>query len=500
MPKRPEPVYRFEVAWDGSFSHPAADLTPVYLSHDFEFGSDPAIDGRAVKISAAGGWVILNNIDQRFDPDSTRLRVTLEQLRRRNPCRLFIDGVQRWEGLASFSIKRGTDATSTITLALVGKYTRELVISNDEYDFGGGTCADLSADFAAVSGVPFVADTDAPVGIVSYKGNWITFLENFGRYAGGWCLEMADGSWKFQEFASAGDLPIAATLSLDYGPIEDSIRYGERVGYVRNYAECVATYWERREDNSVVASATRSMARNQRATMQVAQPSRSRYRSVAPYTFSVSPPDIAVVEANRTITAPDGSVSWEVDVRSLGYPAVPPQPVTVSVSANTEVRAASTPVRLDITEFDTQNVYKPQQLLTPAWFPVDFRELGVHFKQWLRYLSTPLELVGVRYTEAQTSLARSRTLRDEVLPGNVVRVQTSQRGRLVSRDVLILSVRLFGSTDMSNHRELIGVVRKDVPPAPLTVTTRLVTDRTAVIGASVPSPALENLYMRRRTA
>ena len=495
MPARYNPRISFEIGWGGSYSHRFSDVTELLQTYQITDGGRPALDGRGPRTAIASGQLVLSNRDRRFDPDSRRLQVPENDLRRRNPCRLLLDGVVDWEGLASYSNRIGADDSSLLTFKLEGKYTKELLLGRRKMDTGGGDCNSLAAHFTDVSGVPLSGGTDNPVGLVYYEGNWLVWLDNFGRYAGGWCLEDNRGNWKFIEFAETPNLPVAARLGLDFEPDNDSLTVGERVGWVRNYAECIGSYWARNERETLLASASRKVGRNFRFAARLRFSRNSHQQPLGWTRFDVSPPDIAFRLSSNIISA----TAADVVVQTLGYAAVPPQDVRVSGFGNSNSRTNTTPEKLSVTEFDTQDVYGQQQLRTPPWFPADFSNLGTYFKPWLRNLSQPVEAIRVTYDNRQVSQAMAHTLRDHVVSGNAIEVDIAHEGRVDRKPLLVMSTVRQG-TMHGGRRTVYGVVRRSTPPAPLGVTTRLVTDRTAVVGANVQSPALENLYMRRRTA
>ena len=75
----------------------------------------------------------------------------------------------------------------------------------------------------------------------------------------------------------------------------------------------------------------------------------------------MSPSDIAFRLSSNIIS----DTAADVVVQTLGYAAVPPQDVRVSGFGNSNSRTNTTPEKLSITEFDTQDVYGQQQLRTP---------------------------------------------------------------------------------------------------------------------------------------
>ena len=420
MPARYSPT----TAWQIDFGGRTHDVTPVLLSYDVMFGSQPALDGRAVRTSTAIGSLSLSNRDHRYDPDSPRLQVDENSLRRRNPCRLLMDGAVAWEGLASFATKSGTDETGIVIFKLEGKYARELLLGRNKMNTGGGDCTSLARTFAEQSGIPLTAASDNPVGLVYYEGNWLIWLDNFGRYAGGWCIENNVGDWEFVEYARTPDLPVAATLGLEHEPANGA-QFAERVGHVRNYAECVGSYWASSEDETLLGSVERKVGRNFRFTARLRFERNSHQQSLGWDRFSVTPSDIGYVLGSADII---NAGAADVTVQTFGYAAVPPQTVRVSGYGRANRRTNTTPEKISITEFDTQNVYGQQQLRTPPWFPADFRNLGTHFKPWLRNLSQPVEALQVSYNNRQLTRSQSNTLRDSVVPGNAVDVSVVQEG------------------------------------------------------------------------
>ena len=495
MPARHNPTTRFEIAWEGSYNHRFADVTPVMRSYTVTFGCRPGLDGRGVRTSMATGSLVMSNRDRRFDPDSPRLQVPENSLRRRNPCRLLLDGEVAWEGLASYNSRRGDDETGVLLFSLEGKYARKLLLGRRVMNTGGGDCASLAQRYTNLSGIPLEARSDNPVGLVYYQGTWLDWLEHFGRYAGGWCLENQSGDWKFLEFASTPNLPLAATLGLEYEPDGRSVTHGERVGWVRNYAECVAQYWAADQEETALATKERSLGRLQRVTIPLVFERSASQQPLGWTRFEVSPSDIAFVFTSSTQDVANASVT----VLSRGYAAVPPQKIRITGYGRANRRKTTDPEKVTITEFDTQDVYERQELRLPPWFPSDFNNLGSHFKPWLRNLSQPAEALQVTYDNRQLTRSQANTLRRSVVPGNAVDVTIALDGRIQTKPLAILGVRLSGNRH-GGTRTVSGIVRRELPPAPLAVNSRLVTDQSAVVQAYVQSPALEPLYMRIREA
>ena len=221
MPKRYHPAERWEIDWngDGSYNHPASNITSHWLSHQLLFGSNTALDGRAVSIGVATGTITLRNHDYRYDPDSTLAAVNETDLRSRRNCRLWMGGRIDWVGKASFGRKLGHGASSTIVINLQGRRSAELLRAKREVVYNGGTVAGAMERFSSVFGIPISGGTQEPIGLIHFEEAGVYFLDNIGRYAGGWCLEDQEGDWSFTRWNDTASRSPEVALTLAHGPM-----------------------------------------------------------------------------------------------------------------------------------------------------------------------------------------------------------------------------------------------------------------------------------------
>ena len=246
MAGRYYPNYEFFVDWNGNglYDHPASNVSGEVLTGEIRWGSNPIIDATRVKTATAEGRVRISNYDHRYDPNSQRLKVDEVFLRRRNACKLEVDGTILWSGACSPDQRATFGAQETLRWDLDSIYVDTVADTANELTINRyGTVAELAQAFALRSGIPFVAASDQPVGNVLFTGNWLTFLDQFGRFAGGWAIEQPSGGYIFQRYPDTVNLPLKANLDLSYGPLADESVFTSRAGHVRNTASVRSYVW-----------------------------------------------------------------------------------------------------------------------------------------------------------------------------------------------------------------------------------------------------------------
>ena len=80
--------------------------------------------------------------------------------------------------------------------------------------YDGGTVAGVMAKFSDTFGVPISGGTAEPIGLVHFEESGIYFLDNIGRYAGGWCLEDQEGNWSFTRWNDTASRSPEVALTL----------------------------------------------------------------------------------------------------------------------------------------------------------------------------------------------------------------------------------------------------------------------------------------------
>lgn len=497
MPQRHRPVDRWLIDWDqdGTFTGAFDDVSAVWLSDSLRIGCNPSLDGRGVRTMHTHGKLALWNGPHLYDPNSASAVVDETKLRRRNPCRLETDGVVAWEGIAEHAAVVGTGARSVHTLNLTSEDNLRLTRGRKELNRAGGTVTDLAAQAAELWGITLDATSACPLGEVNYPGNGLVFLDNLGRYAGGWVVQDMAGDWHLVIYADTLARSSAHTFGLAYEP-DDGYHLLERQGHVRNYAQARGSYWANVDGETTLAAATVELDRHQRVTVNLRVEGGSGRRATGWTRFSVSPGDVAIL-LDSSIT--DNSRAT-VTVQALGYEAAPPQAVRVAGRGNAQNREQTTPRELTITEYGTQDTYGEQELLVPPWSPTDFGNVADYLRPWLRNLSQGPEWLQITYPEWQTTAAKSAALRDHLRPGTAVTHGIVVDDAATSVDTVTMAVTLRGARSRPRLRTAYGLKRRANPPAPLGASIVNISDRTATARVTVPSHAAEQVYARQRIA
>lgn len=493
MASRYRPVQQWLVDWDGDgrFAHAQSDVTEDVRAYSVLAGSNPSLDGRRVAVGPAAGTLVLQSLDGKYDPDSSRQQVDETDLRSRRQIRLLEDDVIAWQGRVAPGRRTGDGADAIFTKPLEGERKDTLTANDRTLSHDGGTVSDLAAAYRRASGLSLdISQHDQPVGIVRYRGNWVNFLGNFGRFAGGWVIEKMNGDWVFLRYHETPDLPVAARLGVAYEPYYADLSIAERVGHTRNTAELQGQYYFDDPDERVVARTTRLLPANQRNVLRATPRSDAAFQVLETTRTEVGPSDSARIISQNA----DGSVT----ITTLGFPG-PPREISLTTYGRVRTIQQATKLEMEISEFDSVDVFGPRPLITPPWFTASYAEVATHFKPWLRNLSQPPEHLRITYSSWQRTRAQSNVLRDACVPGNAVDCDYYREDQLRTTPVAILAARLQGGFRREPTRTLYGVTRRSAPPAPLQVTAENVLDRTAEIHAQIPSPALEELYLRIRT-
>ena len=492
MPARYRPAYKWQIGWGDDYDHPAADITDLVMSYVSAFGSQPASDGGAVRTSHAVGTLVIWNRDRAYDPDSPRLQVDEKLLRGRNPCRLLMDGVVAWEGIA-FNVQRlgGDPRASMASITLEGKSGESLKKNTLELDLSTPTVEGVAQAIRDNFDIEFDGNSEMPTGLVFGRSNGLIWLDNYSRFCGGWCLEDQHGDWAFHNFVESAGRSPDATFPLTYEPIATTLDVRERPGHVRNYVDCRGYVWEPGDDVSVLAVTEVRLNRNQRRVVPL-RFRQGRSRLPTGWTdFQVNPESVAFA-LNTNV---DSNAAASVTVQSLGYSAPPPQTVRVSGIGTYLQRVEANVRQIDITEFDTQDTFGRQELLVPPWFRADGFGVGDITKPWLRNLSQPPEHVIITYNEWQHNRAAAHALRDHAVPGKAIDIQVVVENTVRTYELLVLAVQIRGGFRRPPQRRIVGVVRRAEPPAPLTVSIDHITARTAVAEVGVESPAGEQVHL-----
>ena len=371
MASRHRPTYRFEVDWagDGTYSHPASDVTHVLLDGSVKYGARPNIDEFRVKTASADGRVTIDNNTHEYDPDSTRLRVGENALRSKQACRLTMDGVLLWSGLVSPDRRSQPEGNQRLRWDLESIHETSLNARDAELAVGGaGTVARLAQIFTQRTGISLRVASQQPTGPVFFTGSWLSFLDDFSRFAGGWVIEDHTGGFLFRRFSDTLQLPVAATLGLGYEPLDTS-SFTARAGHVRNYAKCRAYTWIPADNTRPLGTTTiRTVGGGGPHIVELTFKNTASRRATGWTRFEVAQGDGFATVTSFSASDDNSKVAVTLSVQPFEVPV----DITVSGYGTAEQRVEAADFELNITEFDTQDVYGRRPLEMPVWFPPSY--------------------------------------------------------------------------------------------------------------------------------
>ena len=494
MASRHSPIYRFEVDWagDGTYSHPASDVTHLLLNGNVKYGARTNIDEFRVKTASADGRVTIDNTNHEYDPDSPRLRVDENALRSKQACRLTMDGVLVWSGLVSPDRRSQPEGNQQLRWDLESIHETSLNARDAELTVGGaGTVARLAQIFTQRTGIRLNVASQQPTGPVLFTGSWLSFLDDFSRFAGGWVIEDHTGGFLFRRFSDTLQLPVVANLGLGYEPL-DASSFTARAGHVRNYAKCRSYTWINVDATAPLATRTiRTVGGGGRHIVELVFKNTASRRATGWTRFDVLQGDAFATVESYDVADDQSSVAVTIDVQ----PFTEPVDITVSGYGTAQQRVEASDFELNITEFDTQDVYGRRPLEMPVWFPPSYDGVQTFTRPWLRNLSQPPDHLTAKYRGLQTTASQSNILAN-IRAGDAVDFVQVVDGRPVTIGCVVLMVEIMWGINTPSTHVFHSVRRRAVPPAPLGVRVSPIGDQSAQLLIDVPSPAGENIYSR----
>ena len=357
MPSRYRPEYKFEIDWsgNGAYDHPESDISSRLLRGSIQYGARPNLDEFRVKTASADGKILISNEDHKFDPDSPNLRVSENALRSKQACRLSADDVLLWSGIASPDTRSKPDGNERIQWDLEGRHETSLNARDASLAIGGGgTVARIAQIFTNQTGIRLDVASQQPTGPVLFTGSWLSFLDEFSRFAGGWTIEDHTGGFLFRRFSDTLALPLSARLGLNFEPL-DSSTFTARAGHVRNFARCRAYTWApvETEDRPLAVKTIRTVGGGGAYVVPLKFTNTSNRRATGWTRFEVAQGDGFATVESFTISDDNSSASVTVHVQPFEVPV----DITVSGYGTAEQRVEVTPRELNITEFDTCLLY-----------------------------------------------------------------------------------------------------------------------------------------------
>ena len=490
------PLYRFYIDWNGNdrYDHPESEVTSHVIRGTIQWGSNPTVDATRVKTSTAQGKITVSNDDFRFDANSRKLRVNEILLRRRNACKLEVDGTILWSGVCSPDQRATFGAQSTLTWDLESLFVEELNDRSNELTVNRyGTVAELAQAFSLKFGIPFIAASEQPTGFVFYTGSPLNFLDEFGRFAGGWCIETHAGAYIFQRYTDTVNLPLKANLDLSFGPLAEESVFTSRAGHVRNYAQCRSYGWfpEVTMDGTkpILGTATVEIPGGQTRSVRVKFRNTAGRRPVKWESFELDKgPGFAEI-LGFTVSPDNQEAFVTVDLMDFDVPIE----LTVTGYGSAEVRREASDRELTITDFDTVGTFGRKPLEVPVWFRPSYAGITSYTRPWLRNLSQPPEHIITAYRGIQATKGKSDIL-NSVVPGTAAAHSHVIDEREVSLEGYCLAKRIDWGLNERPLQTFFSVERRAEPPAPLTVRFDDITSFGAEGIVGVASPAGEEIY------
>ena len=490
------PLYRFYIDWngDGRYDHPEAEVTSHVIRGNITWGSNPTVNADRVKAATAQGRILVSNHDFRYDANSRRLRVNEILLRRRNACKLEVDGVILWSGVCSPDQRATFGAQDTLTWDLESLFVEELNDRANELIVNRyGTIAELAQAFSLQSGIPFVAASQQPIGNVRYTGSWLNFFDEFGRFAGGWVIETHAGAYIFQRYTDTVNLPLKANLDLSFGPLRDESVFTSRAGHVRNYARCRSYAWfpetTASGERPILGTTTVMIPGGQTRSVRVRFRNTAGRRVTSWQSFELDKDSNFASILGFTVSPDNQEAFVSVSVRDFDVPIA----LTVTGYGSAQVRREASDRELVITDFDTVGTFGRKPLEIPVWFRPSYDGITSYTRPWLRNLSQPPEHIITVYSGIQATKGKADIL-SSVVPGTAAAHSHVIDGREVSLEGYCLAKRIDWGLNERPLQTFFSVERRAEPPAPLTVRFDDITSFGAEGIVGVASPAGEEIY------
>ena len=495
MPSRHSPEYVTEVDWNdtGTFDHPESNVSESVLKGVALYGSNAQNEMR-VQVRTADGKITISNSDYRFDPDSPNRKVSEQLLRGKHRCRVTMDGVLLWEGLVSPDKRSRPSGSEIIVWDIESFHETSLQSSDNELLIpDNGTVARAAQIFTQQTGIQLNVASQQPTGIIHHVKKWLTFLDDFSRFSGGWVLETHTGDFTFRRFSDVNGLPVVARLGLNFEPLDTS-SYISRPNHVRNSAKCRSFSWEPVTDDddnpSEVLLTSRSFQTTggvRTVTLEFTRISRQRIVSWDRFAIKQGD-DVATITSFNV----DGLTATVIVNAAT---SAEPVDVTVQAFGKADERRETAGIDFDITEGGTIETYGRRPLEVPPWFPNSFDGITSFTRPWLRNLSQPPGHVSAVYRSRQRSASQSNILAN-IRVGDAVDLVQIVDGTEVTIEAMILQIRFEWGQNIDGLHTFTGVRRRFIPENPLTLEIDPIADQSAQGIVGVPSPANEPIYFR----
>ena len=502
-------VYRPDVRWlvdwaNNGYRSSRADVTDRLHTWEVRYGAEASARPDAVVPALARGRLVLDNLDRAFDPDSRKAVLDENVLRAPHKCKLTGNGRTIWEGKVA-SANRGDLVRGEVTNWELSSTHFNALKNKGTINLGNNsTVAALMEEFRELTGVPISGDVGVqPTGQVYHYGQWLDFLDDFGKYAGGWVIEDETGDQNFRRWA--GQHPLVSRFTLANRPLARLSGFAERSSHVRNAISARAFFWlpvlddEGNPQEVTLASSIAQVASGQSLEVELEFTSRANRRPTRWLRAEArgSGDNIPISASNfRRVDDFNAVATFQAPTYVGGF-----RQYEILAIGNVEERREVKNLTQTSAEFDTAGVFGERVLQAPPWFPQTFEGLNEFFWPWVRNLSQPPEHVRVGYGLWQRTRSQADAVMFDAQPGNRVTVELPvDDDTNKTFDILILGTKLSGGVQKAPVREFTGVTRRSRPPEPLRAFRASgIADTSVQLGATVAFPRGQSTFFRART-
>lgn len=419
MAERRQPDQRWEIDWaDDGFA--SAEAQVPYTNFDVTYGA--GLQSGEPHTASATGLLRLYSPDGRYHPDRSEI-LSRSALLAAHDCRLIQDGAVRWHGSAEPTDRLERDGWPYTDWRLRGRHWSQITArsgaadqilavradSADRVVLNGGTFKGLLARFTTETGVSVASGHDQQLGLVVWQGSMLKLLEAATRMTGGFCFEQADGSFRHRLLRDAS-ASADVHLAVGYEPV-NPVEASSEQGTVRNYGEFMSQRVVKDEDVRTIGA--KDVAQTQQGSTRVVFNASGGYliSGIEWATPQLSPdPSSAHISSHEKL----GPLSYAATVFSsipyVGSVLFRGKRENLEVSDNAPVWGDADSIRR----------FGKRELDMPPWWPAGLTAASTTAGSYLRMASRALQRLSIRYTDRQSTAAKSKQIA-AVAAGDVVR-------------------------------------------------------------------------------
>ena len=471
MPTPYKPPVRWEFDWnrDDTWNHPRSDVTEDVLRYRLRWGSaadtpssiavlpgsEQVVEVPGIFADTAQGSITVYDRDGGLDPDNPALQVDEVLLRAPVPVRQLHGDTEIWRGIAVPQHGGALRDTEFFGWELQGRQAGAMRNRVDVLSTPGTLGAFRDEPEIDVS---FATDEPLPLGTVSFGGARVKLYEALARLAGGWMVELEDGSLAIRTLAGAHAADPAVLLDESY-EADDDVVIAESPDLVRTRATLASQSFQPLTD-------TDGNARIIGVGTNVYEA--STIQNV--FTFRLPPDDTTRIDqwetpvaAGATIVRRESSAAG----RWIRFAIVTSASGPIQVTFLARVSTLQVTSRRVVSFDGPEEVYGARDLGLQPWLNARLSGSNTIITPFLNAISEPLEMVRATFSEWQASNVALASL-SLARPGNVISISlpTKRRG-IRTVKVLVLAVRVEGGRTVEPTRTVWGIVTRSRPPDPL---------------------------------